>query len=253
MPCTSTFEVFVKRETEPSPVAGYPGNVNPPFTWDDLRSLVPEIVVHADLVEFLEWVGTVRTVDIVLQADRGTSNVLKICRMMKVHTDASIHVMCASLSDDEIATANMIGVSSMHLVAEGYGPLAEQLAVNRDRGIASKPGTELVVGTIRIDLGGRKVFVASHEIPTTRTEFEILTALARQPGQIASRQELIEHVWGSQWFGAPNVLDTHVTHLRAKLLEAGCGAPIATVRGVGFYLDAPETPSAETVGAQAIA
>ena len=237
----------VKRETDPSPVVGYPGNVDLPFTWDDLRALVPEMVVHADLVDFLEWVGTVRTVDIVLQADRGTSNALKICRMMKVHTNASIHLMCASLSDDEIARANMIGVSSLHLVAEGYGPLAEQLAANRDAGIAVKLGVELVVGTIRIDMGRRKVFVASHEIPTTRTEFEILTALAKQPGQIASRQELIEHVWGSEWYGAPNVLDTHVTHLRAKLLKAGCGAPIATVRGVGYYLDAPKTPSSETV------
>jgi DNA-binding response OmpR family regulator len=241
------------RETELSPFVGFPGEVDPPFGWDELRVGQPDIVVYTDLVEFLERIGTTRTTDVVFQASRGVANALKVCRMLKQHTNATVHLVCIAPTEDEIAQAANFGIHSVHDTADGYAGLAELLRESRQRTSTSKVAPELVVGTIRIDTGRRKIFIGSIEMPTTKTEFEILTSLGRHPGEIVTRQELIEHVWGSQWYGAPNVLDTHITHLRAKLLEAGCGSPVNTVRGVGFYIEPPQTPSMAMCRDQAIA
>ena len=241
------------RDTELSPVVGFPHDVISPFSWDLLSAVLPDIAVYADLVEFLERIGTTRTTDVVFQATRGTANALKVCRMLKQHTNATLHLVCTGPTDDEISQAATLGIHSVHDVRDGYDRLAGALRENRQRTGASTLAHELIVGTIRIDTGRRKVFVNSIEMATTKTEFEILTSLGQRPGEIVTRQELIEHVWGEQWFGAPNVLDTHITHLRAKLLEAGCGSPVNTVRGVGFYIEPPLDPSDTLRSDQAIA
>jgi DNA-binding response OmpR family regulator len=94
---------------------------------------------------------------------------------------------------------------------------------------------------LRIDLGGHRVFVDGHEVALTRKEFGVLARLAREPGKVVTREELMSDVWDSNWFGSTKTLDTHIGWLRSKLGEdAAHPRFIATVRGVGFRLMAPE-------------
>ena len=73
------------------------------------------------------------------------------------------------------------------------------------------------------------------EVAATYVEFEILTALARSPGKVLSRETLLEHVWGDSDYRDPRTVDVHIRHLREKI-EADPKQPeyLFTVRGVGY-------------------
>ena len=77
--------------------------------------------------------------------------------------------------------------------------------------------------------------VAGDEVALTPKEYELLVALARRPGTVVAREDLMREVWRTEWFGATKTLDMHVSTLRRKLGDAG--ADITTVRGVGFRME----------------
>src|SRR3712207_215920 len=70
------------------------------------------------------------------------------------------------------------------------------------------------------------------EVKLTRKEFALLAALARRPGRVATRTQLLDEVWGQQYYGDTRTLDVHIRRLRAKL--GACGDCIETVVGVGY-------------------
>jgi DNA-binding response OmpR family regulator len=88
---------------------------------------------------------------------------------------------------------------------------------------------------LRIDFGRRMVTLAGEEVKVTYVEFEILSALARSPGRVLSRQTLLESVWGDSEYRDPRTVDVHIRHLREKL-EKDPKEPeyLFTVRGVGY-------------------
>jgi two-component system response regulator MtrA len=96
-------------------------------------------------------------------------------------------------------------------------------------------GDTLALGTFRLDLSARRVFVADAEVELTRIEFELLAALARRPGAAVSRQWLAANVLDPEREGTERTLDVHVSRLRKKLGPAG--SKVATVWGVGYRFD----------------
>jgi two-component system alkaline phosphatase synthesis response regulator PhoP len=84
---------------------------------------------------------------------------------------------------------------------------------------------------VRIDIGGRQVSVDDESIELTAIEFDLLHALAKNRGRVLTREQLLEKVWGGEYYGEMRVVDVHLGHVRQKL-----GDPefIATVRGVGY-------------------
>ena len=101
---------------------------------------------------------------------------------------------------------------------------------------AGDPGEEpLEDGDLRIDFEKRTVTLGESSVRLTYVEFEILAALARNPGRVYSRTTLLERVWGDASYRDPRTVDVHIRHLREKL-EADPKNPelIFTVRGVGY-------------------
>ena len=86
-----------------------------------------------------------------------------------------------------------------------------------------------------VDLARREVRADGRPAILTNTEFELLVALVRDPGVVVRRQQLLDRVWGADYYGDDHVLDVHVGNLRRKLGEDP-EAPrwIETVRGIGF-------------------
>jgi DNA-binding response OmpR family regulator len=108
-------------------------------------------------------------------------------------------------------------------------------ALRRSR-MAGAPSEEPIVrGELRIDPGRRMVTLREEEVGVTFVEFEILSALARSPGRVLSREALLEHVWGDSDYRDPRTVDVHIRHLREKL-ETDPKQPeyLFTVRGVGY-------------------
>ena len=80
--------------------------------------------------------------------------------------------------------------------------------------------------------------MAGSPIALTALEFELLAALARDPGVVLTRQQLLDAVWGTDYFGDDHLLDVHVGRLRRKLgVTKVRPSVIETVRGVGFRLE----------------
>jgi two-component system alkaline phosphatase synthesis response regulator PhoP len=87
---------------------------------------------------------------------------------------------------------------------------------------------------LRMDAGARTVHVDEQPIELTAIEFDLLKALVENRGRVLSREQLLEKVWGGEYFGEQRVVDVHLGHVRQKL---GREDLIVTVRGVGYRFD----------------
>src|SRR5919199_821341 len=93
-------------------------------------------------------------------------------------------------------------------------------------------------GELLVDPATRGVTRAGTAVELTAREFGVLEHLARKPGQVVSRTELLEHVWDENFYGSTNVVDVYVGYLRAKLERPfGGRGLIHTVRGAGYRLE----------------
>jgi two-component system alkaline phosphatase synthesis response regulator PhoP len=97
-------------------------------------------------------------------------------------------------------------------------------------GIADTPPV-LTFKHIRIDTGSRQVTVKGELVDLTAIEFNLLLALAEHNNLVLSREQLLERMWGHDYFGEMRVVDVHIGHIRQKL---GLPNMITTVRGVGY-------------------
>ena len=99
--------------------------------------------------------------------------------------------------------------------------------------------TVLEVGDLRLDPAARRVERGGEEIELTPTEFALLEALMRRPGEALSRFELLEQAWDDEYENRSNVVDVHVKALRDRIDRPFGTGSIETVRGVGYRLRAP--------------
>ena len=105
------------------------------------------------------------------------------------------------------------------------------------RGARGRAGTDesLEFEGINLDLAGRRVGVGGRDVELSALEFDLLAALASAPGRVFTRVQLLERVWGWDYFGPERVVDVHIGNIR-KALGDDAGDPrfIGTVRGVGY-------------------
>ncbi|MCP9487694.1 MAG: response regulator transcription factor [Gaiellaceae bacterium MAG52_C11] len=94
-----------------------------------------------------------------------------------------------------------------------------------------------VVGGLRIDLGRHQVFVEERSVYLTTSQFKVLALLAEEPGDVVTRQAIMQRLWESDYVGDEHVCDVHVSNLRHKI-EHDPSQPrrIVTIRGVGYKL-----------------
>jgi len=111
------------------------------------------------------------------------------------------------------------------------------------RRVDGGPGPEIIpAGDALIDVGRREIRVGTEVLEFTTKEFDLLRFLAERPGLALSRQQILDGVWGYDWYGDSRTVDVHIAQVRKKLAGA---ATITTVRGIGyrFEQDPPATPS----------
>ena len=114
-----------------------------------------------------------------------------------------------------------------------FGELLARLRALIRRGPSERPA-QLTVGEVVVDPARHAVTCAGEPVSFTAREFSVLEYLARRPGELVTRAELLDHVWDANYEGSTNIVDVYVGYVRRKL-----GRPlIRTVRGAGFILDA---------------
>jgi DNA-binding response OmpR family regulator len=103
------------------------------------------------------------------------------------------------------------------------------------RRVDGGPAAEVMqAGQVAIDAGRREVRVAGEPVDFTTKEFDLLRYLAERPGLALSRQQILDRVWGYDWYGDARTVDVHIAQVRKKL---GDTVEIKTVRGVGYRLE----------------
>ena len=102
----------------------------------------------------------------------------------------------------------------------------------------------LVIGDLEIDNERRTVKRGGRDISLTAREFTLLQYLAQHAGRVVTRAELMEHVWDDTQTNYSNIIDVYAGRLRRKIDEGERDAMFATVRGVGFRLEAPTATAA---------
>lgn len=103
---------------------------------------------------------------------------------------------------------------------------------------AQMPQTDLAGGGIEVNLLTREVFRDGRLVRLSTTEFELLVYLMRNQGRVLSREQILRAVWGYDYDPGTNVVDVYVGYLRRKLTGPENGAPISTIRSVGYRFDA---------------
>jgi DNA-binding response OmpR family regulator len=163
---------------------------------------------------------------------------LEVCRRLRAETDVPILMLTAKSEElDKIVGLEMGAddyltkpFSMRELMARVRALLrrAHNRAVPED-------AQRLVIGEIEVDLRGRTVIRGGAEIILKPKEFDLLFFMARNAGQVFTREQLLEHVWGYEFYGGSRTVDVHVRWLREKL-ERNPGHPqhLLTVRGVGY-------------------
>ena len=86
---------------------------------------------------------------------------------------------------------------------------------------------------LRLDRKSRNVLVEDSQLELTQMEFDLLATLMEHHGQVLSREQLLDHVWGAAYYGETRVVDVHVGHIRQKLNDRF----ITTIRGIGYRFD----------------
>jgi two-component system, OmpR family, alkaline phosphatase synthesis response regulator PhoP len=115
--------------------------------------------------------------------------------------------------------------------------VARVRAILRRSDTTTRGGRTIEVGELRVDPRRREAYLRGERLDLRAREFDLLAALARDPGAVLTRDGLLESVWGTDFPGETRTVDVHVSALRAKL--GPDGPPIETVRGYGYRLVPP--------------
>jgi two-component system, OmpR family, response regulator RegX3 len=159
---------------------------------------------------------------------------LDVCRRLRERSQVPIIIVTARGEEADRVVGLELGADDYVVKPYGLRELIARIrAVTRRSEEPEHAPATLRVGGLEIDGRARRAFVDGVEIELTPKEFELLAALARDPGAAVSRRRLLEDVWETSWAGSSKTIDVHVAGLRRKLGDPGW---IETVRGVGFRL-----------------
>jgi DNA-binding response OmpR family regulator len=148
-------------------------------------------------------------------------------------TTAPIIMVTARGSEEDRISGLDHGADDYVVKPFGVRELIARINAVLRRSSAKEPEPLQVLGVVEIDRRVRTVRSRGSVVACTPKEYGILEFLARDPGKVITRQELLDGVWGQHWYGATKMIDVHVASLRRKL-----AAPefIETLRGVGFRI-----------------
>lgn len=169
---------------------------------------------------------------------------IEACRQIRRFSDAYILMLTARA--EEIDTLIGLSVGADDYVTKPFSPREVVARVKvllrrpraHDQGAAADPEAHppLRVGALEIDDTAHTVTREGVEVALTAREFALLVTLARHPGRVFTRAQLLEQVWGDEYYD-DHVVDVHIGNLRKKLEEdAARPRYIATVRGVGYRM-----------------
>lgn len=202
---------------------------------------------------FAEHIPDIVLLDLLLPGMPGT----EVCRRMRALAPVPVIMVTALGSEVDVVLGLELGASDYVTKPFRLRELVARMQAVLRRTQSSRqalaagelaPRREAIeAGPVRIDLAQRFVSVNGHPIYLSRLEFDLLAVLLSPPGQVRTREELIDRLWAGRELTDTRTLDTHVRRLRVKLEEhPATPLYLLTVRGVGFRFDPEGRPVSRT-------
>jgi two-component system alkaline phosphatase synthesis response regulator PhoP len=160
--------------------------------------------------------------------------------LTRLRRESDVYVIMLTAKTEETDKVIGLSVGADDYVTKPFSPrelVARVKAALRRIKTVTGTGIERSVLSfkhVRIDTGAHTVSVDDVPVELTSIEFDLLYALAENHGRVLSREQLLEKIWGGEYFGEMRVVDVHLGHVRQKL---GNESLIATVRGVGYRFE----------------
>ena len=162
----------------------------------------------------------------------------EVCRELRRRSDVPILMLTARSEDVDAIVGLELGADDY--VTKPFNPralVARVKAILRRTDPTAKGGRPIEVGNLRIDPRRREAMVGDRRLELRAREFDLLAALARDPGVVLTRDALLEDVWGTDFPGETRTVDVHVAEVRKKLGDDG--PQVETIRGLGYRLVPP--------------
>ncbi|MCS6841416.1 MAG: response regulator transcription factor [Roseiflexus sp.] len=161
---------------------------------------------------------------------------MEVAARLRQESDVFIIMLTARSEESDRVAGLRIGADDY--VIKPFSPrelvARVEAILRRRRSVTPAIDSTLRFAHVQIDPDRREVTVGDQVIDLTTTEFDVLLALARRHGRVLSREQILDMVWGNDFYGTDRVVDVYVGQVRRKL-EAVAGVPlIQTVRGVGY-------------------
>ena len=166
---------------------------------------------------------------------------LEVCRNIKGNTGtSSLPIIMLTAKSEEIDKVIGLELGADDYMTKPFSPrelVARVKAVlRRSQKDTTLPG-ELSVGRLRFNFSRYEVHMGNVKLELTPKEYELLKMLATNLGKVLTREQLLEKVWGYEYFGDTRTVDVHVRHLRAKMeSDPETAEAIETIRGFGYRL-----------------
>lgn len=163
-------------------------------------------------------------------------NGYRVCKTLR-EEEVWTPILILTAKDGEYDEAEALDTGADDFLSKPFSfvVLLARLRALFRRGAPPRPAV-LEVGPLRLDPGSRKVMHGDRDVQLTAREFALLEYLMRRDGNVASKAEILDHVWGMDFAGDPNVVEVYIGYLRRKLDEPSTTRLIKTVRGAGYRL-----------------
>jgi DNA-binding response OmpR family regulator len=161
-----------------------------------------------------------------------------LCRRLRQESTVPVLMLTARASEDDRVAGLELGADDY--VSKPFRPrevvARVQALLRRTSSQPSTPPAPITVGQLQVNPWGRSVRLRGEPVPVTPTEFRILETLARSPGRVFTREELVARAFGPDFEGFDRTVDVHITNLRRKIEDGDETRYIVTVHGVGYRL-----------------
>ena len=183
---------------------------------DALRTFAPDLVV----------------MDLMLPGMDG----MEVTARMRQESD--VYILMLTARSEEMDRVAGLRMGADDYLTKPFSPrelvARVEAMLRRPRSAPSAPATSVAYGSLKVDTVGMEVSVNESVLDLTTTEFTLLQELARHAGRVLTRDQIIDLVWGNDFFGTDRIVDVYVGQVRRKLEQAGAPDLIQTVRGVGY-------------------
>ena len=201
-----------------------------------------DVVIAGDGKTAVEKAQTYQPDLILLDLNLPELDGLEVCRQIRKQSNVPIIMLTAR--DEEVDKVVGLEIGADDYVTKPFSPrelAARVSAVLRRYREGFKKGEQIVCGELRLDADKHEAVYFGQPLSLTAAEFKLLSVLARNPGRVCTRLQMMDSAFGESYEGYERTIDAHIKNIRQKMAQVAPDStgPLATIRGVGYKLEEP--------------